>query len=423
MMVCTLQALFHRHKQVRIAVVVAVCNTAVKLLSGFSTPALAKANVTSVVHEETVDLTVMTFNIRLGGGVVSFDQTAETIRTAGADIVGIQEPGGNLAALAQKLGFYYAEGHNIMSRFPIINAHQREYVYIEVRPGKVVAMSNVHLSAYPYGPYDIRDGKSVHDVLSNEKKYHMAEMKSRFEVLPNLASRGLSVFLTGDFNVPSHLDWTNATKSNHYGVSIQWPVSAKLQQLNFRDSYREIRPNPVTHPANTWTPGENGQIGTNEVHDRIDFVYASGPSTTLGSKIVGENGPYSDIVLAPWPSDHRAIVSTFRAQLAPTPDLPNGATICTDKPAYAQEETVLVTYTSASVSKDWIGIYQEGIIPGIGNPSIVWKYASEGQPPNGTISFDSLSLSAGTYDAILLADDGYTELARTTFTIGSNAGR
>ncbi|MGV2806673.1 hypothetical protein GNF85_24370, partial [Clostridium perfringens] len=86
-------------------------------------------------------------------------------------------------------------------------------------------------------------------------------------------------------------------------------------------------------------------------------------------------------------------------------------TICTDKPAYAQEETVLVTYTSASGSKDWIGIYQEGIIPGIRNPSIVWKYASEGQQPNGTISFDSLSLSAGTYDAILLADDGYTELA------------
>lgn len=81
-------------------------------------------------------------------------------------------------------------------------------------------------------------------------------MKSRFEVLPNLASRGLSVFLTGDFNVPSHLDWTNATKSNHFGVSIQWPVSAKLQQLNFRDSYREIRSNPVKHPANTWTPGK-----------------------------------------------------------------------------------------------------------------------------------------------------------------------
>lgn len=66
MMVCTLQALFYRHKRVRIAVVIAVCNAAVKLLAGFSTPALAKANVTSAVHEETVDLKVMTFNIWLG---------------------------------------------------------------------------------------------------------------------------------------------------------------------------------------------------------------------------------------------------------------------------------------------------------------------------------------------------------------------
>lgn len=418
-MVFSFQSLFQRHNRIRIAVVI-VCLAAVMLLSGFGNPAMAKTNGAGAAQEETVDLKVMTFNIYLGGDLVSFDKTVQAIQTAGADIVGIQESNGNLAALAQELGYYYNEGHEIISRFPIINAHQRDYVYIEVKPGKVVAMSNVHLSWTPYGPYDIRDGKSVNYVLNNEKNYHMVEMKSRFESLPQLASQGISVFLTGDFNVPSHLDWTNATKSSHFGVAVKWPVSTKLQQLNIRDSYREIRPNPATHPANTWTPGLNGHIEPNEVHDRIDFVYASGPSTTLDSKIVGENGTNADIVLTPWPSDHRAVVSTFSAQLATTPDLSGGATISTNKPAYAQGESVLASYTGASGSKDWIGIYQTGVIPGIGNPSIVWKYTSTGTQPNGTISFDTSNLTAGTYDAVLLADDGYVELARTTFTVGSN---
>jgi len=421
-MALSFQSLFQRHSRFRIAVVV-VCMAAVMLLAGFNNPAMAKTKGAGAAQQETVDLKVMTFNIYLGGGAVSLDQTALAIQTAGADIVGIQEAGGNLSALAQKLGYYYAEGHEIISRFPIINAHQRDYVYIEVKPGMVVAMSNVHLSYTPYGPYDIRDGKSANYVLNNEKNYHMVEMKSRFDSLPKLASLGIPVFLTGDFNVPSHLDWTNATKSSHFGATVKWPVSAKLQQLNFRDSYREIRPNPATHPANTWTPGLNGHIEPNEVHDRIDFVYAAGPSTTLDSKIVGENGPYSEITVTPWPSDHRAVVSTFRAQLAPTPNLSNGATFITNKPAYVQGEQVLTTYTGASGSKDWIGIYQTGVTPGIGNPSIIWTYTSTGTQPNGTISFDTSNLTAGTYDAVLLIDDGYVELARTTFTVGSSKGQ
>ncbi len=82
---------------------------------------------------------------------------------------------------------------------------------------------------------------------------------------------------------------------------MAWPVSEKLTDLGFRDSYREIHPDPVADPAFTQRSGE-----------RIDYVYAGGPSKTLDSKLVGEPGGENvDIEFAPWTSDHRAVLSSF----------------------------------------------------------------------------------------------------------------
>ena len=47
-------------------------------------------------------------------------------------------------------------------------------------------------------------------------------------------------------------------------------------------------------------------------HDRIDFVYFKGKGVKLnGAKIVGENKENADIVVSPYPSDHRAVIATF----------------------------------------------------------------------------------------------------------------
>ncbi|EPY10132.1 MULTISPECIES: endonuclease/exonuclease/phosphatase family protein [Paenibacillus] len=255
------------------------------------------------------NLKVMTFNIWRGS--TSIVQVAEAIRTAEADVIGIQEADGQLPALARKLNFYYDEGHSILSRYPLHQSAHKEFIWVEVAPDEVAAMSNVHLCHEPYGPYDIRDGLNAAAAVANENRIHMQEMNSRFHLLGQLASQGVPVFLTGDFNAPSHLDWTDEAKSMHFGVAVEWSVSIRLEQLQFRDSYREVHSDPLTKPAVTWTPGGNGHIEPDEVHDRIDFVYAGGPSATIDSCIVGERGPYTDIAITPWPSDHRAVVSTF----------------------------------------------------------------------------------------------------------------
>ena len=47
-------------------------------------------------------------------------------------------------------------------------------------------------------------------------------------------------------------------------------------------------------------------------HYRIDFVYFKGEGVeVIDTKIVGESKENADIVVAPYPSDHRAVVASF----------------------------------------------------------------------------------------------------------------
>src|SRR3989304_3257154 len=85
--------------------------------------------------------------------------------------------------------------------------------------------------------------------------------------------------MTGDFNPPSHLDWTvevAAVRPDVVIYPVEWPVSKVLADAGLRDSYREAYPDPVAKPGFTWTPGSLEEI-PDEVHDRIDWALAAGP--------------------------------------------------------------------------------------------------------------------------------------------------
>ncbi|NJS40149.1 MAG: hypothetical protein HC783_15300 [Rhodobacteraceae bacterium] len=65
----------------------------------------------------------------------------------------------------------------------------------------------------------------------------------------------------------------------------------------------------MAKPAYTWTPTYE-ETATDDHPDRIDFVLVRGAVVTVtDAAIVGEDGPRSDIVVMPWPSDHRAVVA------------------------------------------------------------------------------------------------------------------
>lgn len=299
----------------------------------------------SVVHaDDPIDLRVMSFNIEWGGTNVSFDNVVEAINLSAADIVGIQEAEGNLERLANELGWYYNARNYAISRYPLIEPQDADgkYVYVEVSPSKVVALANVHLPSDPAGPHEIRDGAELAEILELERTTRLPALQPYLDVLPGLAERGIPVFMTGDFNAPSHQDWTEAAVGTRAFLryAVDWPVSRAASNAGFRDSWREAHVDPVADPGLTWwaarPPLESYAPGDVDPQDRIDFVWYAGPAEVSDSVIVGETGrPDVSISVMPWPSDHRAVLSTFVVQPAEMPTL-----LSTGKWVYRSGEAV-----------------------------------------------------------------------------------
>ena len=275
------------------------------------------------------DLTVLCFNIWVQGSA-GHGRLAEVIRfikSTRADIIGLQECNADtLNAILNGLRSdpLYANAQasgatGIISRFPIVEEYTagglRGYgVRIELpdgigKPGESVRMFNSHLRPYPYGPYELRDGATVGEVIALENNTRAAEMGAILGQLVLHRGRGsdLTTFLVGDHNCPSHLDWTEANRDQNFGEVIDWPVSRLLHTFGFVDSYRYVHPDPTTQRALTWSPGyPKGNLDRADVHDRIDMVYHR---AAVGRQLIPVQAYTID--RDPWPSDHRAVVVSY----------------------------------------------------------------------------------------------------------------
>ena len=261
----------------------------------------------------------MTFNIWLGGDVVDFAKVIDAITAARADIVGLQEAEGNTQRIAEALHWpYWSDRLHVVSRFPLIDPPEAhgEYVLAQVRPGQVFALANEHLTSDPYGPYLVRSGQSLAQVLANERATRVPEINAAIAAIQPALRRGVPTFMTGDFNTPSALDWTPAVDAVRADVHypVPWPVTRAVARAGFTDTYRAVHPDPVATPGITWTFGYPfPRRAANEVIDRIDFVQASRGVQVVDSGIVGPSGtPDVTYPVDPYPSDHRAVVSDVR---------------------------------------------------------------------------------------------------------------
>jgi endonuclease/exonuclease/phosphatase family metal-dependent hydrolase len=315
---------------------------------------------------EAIELRVMTFNIEWGGTNVSFDNVVRAIRLSNADIVGIQEAEGNLARLAAELGWNYDLQNYAISKYPLLdppNAN-RLFVYVEVRPGQVVALANVHLPSDPSGTELIRDGGSLEDVIELERTVRLESLIPYLEVLEPVVKSDTPVFLTGDFNAPSHADWMEDMVGARpfLKYAVDWPVSRAVENAGFKDSWRVAHPNPKTDPGLTWWAGrpplEAYAPGANDPQDRIDFVWFAGAARAISSDLVGENGAQNvTLSVSPWPSDHRAVVSTFSLTPAPVPRL-----VSPNRRIYDLDDDVVIVYRHAPNSGiDVIGVSSDTV--------------------------------------------------------------
>jgi endonuclease/exonuclease/phosphatase family metal-dependent hydrolase len=365
-----------------------------------------------------MQLKVMVFNIEYGGTQISFKKTVEAVKAGGADIVGIEEGETNIPRLAKAAGYpYYNTGSMIIAKYPIIepSGSKGAYAFIEVQTGKVVAISNVHLPSSPYGVYFASKGKPAADIVALEQRVRLPAIATQLELLPPLAKQGIPVFVTGDFNSPSHLDWIEAMVGARPQIKepIEWPVSKALIDAGFHDSWRDVYPDPVANPGLTWwaaRPKVSGDWNPKATspQDRIDFVYAAGPAKTTASEIVGEKGgPEVSIPVTPWPSDHRAVVSTFSVTPGEMPVL-----VATDKWLIVQGDPLQVTYHAADGQSQTVAVTpnNEDENPGTGTVDPVKVEAGT----SGALSVDTTSLAPGAYLAVLADNEG-TQTQKTPF--------
>ena len=283
----------------------------------------------------SMNVNVMTFNVWTADAQTA--KLAEIIQAGAADIVGLQEMDADShgIALANALGFHYynqgIRGNRIVSRYPIVGqSWDQRGVQVELSPGHNTWVYNAHLTAYPYGPYDLRDNPSLTEaeLIETANATRGAEINAYLGSIGNHTIASDRVFFTGDFNEPSHLDWTQAAADatpRTFDKKVAWPTSEKAVNAGFVDSFRHVRPNEVSDWGYTWTPGEPPpffNLGSNEVHDRIDIVYYRGDGVSvLNSATVGPHNSiygvdfvpeyHSDIGVAGYNSDHRAVVSSF----------------------------------------------------------------------------------------------------------------
>jgi endonuclease/exonuclease/phosphatase family metal-dependent hydrolase len=316
----------------------------------------------------------MSFNIEWGGARISFDNVVEAIKVSNADIVGIQEAEGNLQRLAGELGWYFDLRNYVISRFPVIEppGSEGKYAYVEVEPGRIVAIANIHLPSDPYGPDALRDGASPAEVLHIGNAARMPELNKYIGPLVQLVTNGVPVFIVGDFNSPAHTDWTESAVGSRkfLDYSIDWPVSLALTQAGFSDSWRVVYPDPVRHPGLTWLAGrpplEDYAPSKNDPQDRIDFIWFAGAVEAKSSQLAGEiNGPEVSFGLTPWPSDHRAVVSGFRVVPVELPEL-----VTTGNRVYREDAVIDIHSNSANdtvlyvVEADKLEIVAKRQVPG-----------------------------------------------------------
>ena len=271
----------------------------------------------------------MTFNMEYGGTVISFHSIVEGVQVADADVIGLEEAFGNVDRLAKAVDYpYYNERLQVISRYPLIDPPGADglYLLVQIAPGQVVAIGNVHLPSGPYSPNLTRRGAPRSQILEIERRVRVPAVTPSVLALSALAAQDIPVFLVGDFNAPSLHDWTPETVGLRPQITypVHWPVSAFVESSGFVDSWREAHPDPVTDPGLTWPSerpdtDEGWNPGPNAPQDRIDYVYASGPAQTLQSELMGEAGGLGvTLSVDPWGTDHRAVVSTFSV----TPGVP-----------------------------------------------------------------------------------------------------
>lgn len=266
---------------------------------------------------------VLQWNIWHGGvhlGNDGVSRIIDLIKATHADIITMQEAYGSQRRIADSLRYFMhtaspTDNLALFSRYPI-TVVPTSYKTFNSNPVKVTlsggrqlivngcwlryASDPEYTSIYPDTGLDPQLWVSADSALGLADMQNIIEKDTR----PYLKNKDIPVIIGGDFNSCSHLDWTKAAAPLHFGYGpVAFPVSRYLLSEGYKDSFREIDPDPVAHPEGTWAV-----IYEQSQYCRIDFLYYKGEGIkAVASKIVRTAPEIDDV----WASDHAAVLTTF----------------------------------------------------------------------------------------------------------------
>ncbi|GAB3660117.1 endonuclease/exonuclease/phosphatase family protein [Echinicola sediminis] len=279
----------------------------------------------------------MVWNIWHGGkseniGRDGVEDVIGIIKASGADVVLMIETYGSGKRIADELGYHFhliaepgtAEDDprvnlSVLSRFPILERIDFYHyfniggVQIDLGQGKKLLFFDTWLNYQPWHDQPHLMDKSSEELVAWEKSG--TREKEVTTILEHLGpylhnTEKTPVILGGDFNVWSHLDWTEETKGLHGEKVVSWWTSSQFENAGLKDSFREVNPNPLSHPGISW-----GMPDKKDDH-RIDYLLYKGDRLEVMESEVHKvdfNQPfhYQGKVFN-FPSDHGFVWTKFK---------------------------------------------------------------------------------------------------------------
>jgi exonuclease III len=321
-----------------------------------STPCPAQDGPPEVpsVPGPTGDLRVMVWNVQRGAA--AFDdgpsKALAWVRAAEPDIVLLQESyeieGQNTTLgrwMAAALGWDHHQGDSphlcILSplRFEQTYFHEPWHAIgarLRDDEDRSVVVYSIWIDYRAYLPYALRDDPDISDadLLAHETD-KSGRMEQTRRILDHLRRAGhfegvepppgglggpAPLLVGGDWNCPSHLDWTpHAALVFQFRRALALPVSLAMAEAGFVDAFRAVRPSPVRDPGFTWSPLDLGTPEKPETTDRIDRLYMR-PSPDGGVSLrpieaftlpIADEPPDRSLAERAFPSDHAALIVDF----------------------------------------------------------------------------------------------------------------
>jgi len=303
----------------------------------------AVCSVATAAEEKEDKLRVLVWNVWRGTNEVDqgAEKTLELIRKSKADICLLQEsydikgPRGNFGPWAAKeLGWQAWQSKSphlcVITRYKVKKqffhaAWHGLGVELEDDKGRALHAFSIWIDyRSPIGEYVMKNPKaSDAEVLESETKRSGREKQAKaiLEYLKSQQLLGLKtpLLVGGDWNCPSHLDWTAASaKALPHRRNLALPVSKMMEKAGFSDTYRTVYPDPVKIQGNTWSPLFRKADGVDQPMNRIDRLYyksnlekpmLKAVKATVYPEVLEDN----DIPVRQrkFPSDHAAVLIEF----------------------------------------------------------------------------------------------------------------